>query len=77
MKKTCRKGKVDSDDGDELKAIEGTCYYHDDFDKEVKPRGGNHGNTWPEELIRPQHKNFPSLYDVMAGHLDAICIDQR
>ncbi|KAF0933889.1 hypothetical protein E2562_020022 [Oryza meyeriana var. granulata] len=108
-KKTCRKRKVDSDDGDEsatkklkslnrtslkavidacaalspthvrmltdlhfdgilrmtlegleqrdlvswlLKPIEGTCYYHDDFDKEIEPRGGNHGNPWPKELIR-------------------------
>ncbi|KAF0930391.1 hypothetical protein E2562_032279 [Oryza meyeriana var. granulata] len=77
MKKTCRKRKVDSDDSDELKPFEGTCYYHDDFDREVEPRGGNHGNPWPEELIWPQRINFPSLFDVMAGHLDAISIDQR
>ncbi|KAF0928382.1 hypothetical protein E2562_003201 [Oryza meyeriana var. granulata] len=84
MKKTCRKRKVDSNDGDKLatkklkslnqtslkgnnmltlKPIEGTWYYHDDFDREVELRGGNHGNPWPEELIRLQRINFPSLFD--------------
>ncbi|KAF0922665.1 hypothetical protein E2562_001063 [Oryza meyeriana var. granulata] len=69
----------DPDDGSygccSLKAIEGTCYYHDHFDREVEPRGGNHGNPWLEGLIRPQCINFPSLFDVMAGYPDAICVD--
>ncbi|KAF0908970.1 hypothetical protein E2562_030265 [Oryza meyeriana var. granulata] len=57
--------KLDRDPADGtygcVSAIEGTCYYHDDFDREVEPRGGNHGNPWPEEL----------------RHLDAIYVDQQ
>ncbi|KAF0909525.1 hypothetical protein E2562_037097 [Oryza meyeriana var. granulata] len=71
----------DPDDGTygcvSLKPIEGTRYYHNDFDREVEPHGGNHGNPWPEELITPQCINFPNLFDVMAGHLDAISANQR